>query len=211
MKRTSNPLRHLAAAVAVGALLVQPPTGAGSAVSAQEREGEDVVSHEEQGRLLLTVAGRSTRIRSQARILVGGDLRVRLPSSFTAGLGIWASTASTAVPGGSTGVDYQMDFAYGGVVLERSLLQVGGMGMGARFTFGAGAARMSLPRVSGYSAADNFGVAEGEAVISRQLRGVELRAQLGYRLPFGVEDLPQTAAEHFQGFSASLGVALGPW
>lgn len=183
-----------------GVLAAQSSNPAGEAASADE------------GWLLLSLTGRSTRVRSQAKILVGGDLRVRLPGSFSAGLGAWGATSATTVPGGSTGVDYGMEFAYGGIVVERGMFVRGSTEVGARLTFGAGSARASLPGVNGSSAADNFGVVEAEAVVSRHLPGaVGVRAQLGYRLSFGVEDLPQTVAAHFRGITVSLGFVLGPW
>lgn len=151
-------------------------------------------------------------MRSQTKLLLGGDVRVRLPGHYTAGITAWAATSAVAVPGGSTGVDYQMDFGYGGVVTERSLLRQRDIDIGARLTFGAGSAHVSLPGATGYSAADNFGIAIAETVASKRLAGpVALRAQLGYRAAFGVEDIPHTIASHFRGPELTVGMVFGPW
>ena len=164
------------------------------------------------GRAFITVGARATRVRSSANAMLGGDLRIRLPGNYSGGLTIWTTAAATSVPGGSTGIDYSMDFAYGGAVLERPYWRGMGLTVGARATVGAGLARMTLPGVSGYTQADNFGVAEAEVYGTRAVSGsVGLRAQLGYRYAFGVDDLPQTLSRHFRGVSFTVGMAIGPW
>ena len=81
--------------------------------------------------------------------------------------------------------------------------------MGLRLLVGAGSAKVSLPIVGTELAADNFGVIEPEVFGELALRDfAQLRAQLGYRLVYGVEDLPQVGPEHLRGATFTLSLLL---
>jgi len=73
-------------------------------------------------------------------------------------------------------------------------------------------AKVSLPIVGTELAADNFGVVEPEIVGVLPLRSfAALRAQVGYRLAYGVEDLPQVDAKYLRGATVTVSLSLGPF
>jgi len=164
------------------------------------------------GYALATLGVKATKVRSRDKVMLGGNIRILFSEKMSGGLGIWVTTAATAVPGGSTGVDYAMDFAYGGAVVERSIAELAGVELGMRLTVGAGSARMTLPGVSGYTDADNFGVVVTESYANRRISELfSLQGHFGYRYAFGVDDLPQTISNHFRAMAFALGVVVGPW
>ena len=61
-------------------------------------------------------------------------------------------------------------------------------------------------------AAANFGGAEPEVTGLLPLHDfVHIRTHLGYRIVYGVEDLPQVEPEHLRGATLTLSLSLGPF
>ena len=61
-------------------------------------------------------------------------------------------------------------------------------------------------------AAANFGVVEPEVTGLLPLHDfVHIRTHLGYRIVYGVEDLPQVEPEHLRGATLTLSLSLGPF
>ena len=144
--------------------------------------------------------------------MIGGDLRISLDAATSLGGAGWVLVAPLEIDDSGTGSALELTVAYGGVLLERRLSRPGTTSLGVRFLIGSGSARVSLPVVDTEIAADNFGVVEPEIYGALSLGGrLELRAQLGYRLVYGVEDLPRVAPGHLRGATLTVSASVGPF
>ena len=143
--------------------------------------------------------------------MVGGDARISFGTSFSLGGGGWVQTKPMIISGVAGASDLELAISYAGVQSEYRLWPPQGAGIGFRLLVGAGSAKVSLPIVGTELAADNFGVVEPEVVGLLPLRDfAALRAQVGYRFVYGVEDLPQVDAKHLRGMTLTLSLSLGP-
>jgi hypothetical protein len=105
-----------------------------------------------------------------------------------------------------------LTISYAGEQSEYRLARAGAGGLGLRLLVGAGSAKVSLPIVGTELAADNFGVVEPEVDGVLSVGDfVQLRAQLGYRMVYGVEDLPQIDPKQLRGATLTLSLSLEPF
>ena len=144
--------------------------------------------------------------------MIGGDLRISFDAVTSLGGAGWVLVTPLRIDDAGTGTALELAVAYGGVLLERRLSAPGTTSLGLRILIGSGNAKVSLPVVDTEIAADNFGVVEPEIYSALGLGGrLELRAQLGYRLVYGVEDLPQVAPGHLRGATLTVSASVGPF
>lgn len=159
-----------------------------------------------------TQAGlRGTRVSGNTSTMLGGDVRISVRPDLAVGGAGWLLNNSRAVEAGSGDTGLLLDVSYGGLLVEQRLFgaEAGGT-LHVRLTAGAGNAKVTLAGVGTEIAADNFGVLEPEIALGWRLhRLLTLRSQIGYRLVFGVDDLPQVEASDVGGPSLTLGVTLG--
>lgn len=161
---------------------------------------------------IVSVGARRTTLGNSGAWMVGGDARISFGTSFSLGGGGWALTKPLGISGVAGGSDLELTISYAGVQSEYRLVQAGATGIGLRLLVGAGSATVSLPIIGTELAADNFGVIEPEIVGIFPLRDiVELRAHLGYRIVYSVEDLPQVDPEDLRGATLTLSLLFGPF
>ncbi len=161
---------------------------------------------------VVSVGARRTSLRNRGAWMVGGDARIFFGTSLSLGGGGWALAKPLGISSVAGASDLELAISYAGVQSEYRLVQARVTGIGLRLLVGAGSAKVSLPIVGTELAADNFGVIEPEVVGVFALRGyTELRVQLGYRLVYGVEDLPQVGPGHLRGATLTLSLRLGPF
>ena len=157
----------------------------------------------------VSLGARRTSLRNSGAWMVGGDARISFGTSFSLGAGGWALAKPLGISGVAGASDLELAISYAGLQAEYRLAQARVTGIGLRLLVGAGSAKVRLPIVGTELAADNFGVIEPEVVGELALRDfAQLRAQLGYRLVYGVEDLPQVGPEHLRGVTLTLSLLL---
>ena len=160
----------------------------------------------------VSVGARWTSLRNSGAWMVGGDARISFSTSFSLGAAGWALANPLDISGVEGASDLELAISYAGVQSEYRLAQARAAGIRLRLLVGAGNAKVSLPIVGTELAADNFGVVEPEVVGLLPLRDfAALRAQVGYRFVYGVEDLPQVDAQHLRGVTFTLSFSLGPF
>ena len=160
----------------------------------------------------VSVGVRRTSLRDRSAWMVGGDALISFGHSFSLGGGGWVLAKPLGISGAEGGSDLDLTISYAGVQSEYRLARVGAGGLALRVLVGAGSAKVSLPIVGTELAADNFGVVEPEVGGVLSVGDfVQLRAQLGYRIVYGVEDLPHIDPEHLRGATLTLSLLLGPF
>lgn len=186
------------AALVAACLLLGP-------VGAPAQQVGDAAHAEVEGALRLT------RMHGDVSWLAGvtGLIGVGGPLRF-GGAG-WIQLGQSSVPGGAAPFDYEMRIAYGGLAAELDIIRRPGGALVLRTLAGAGNAKIrSLPVVETLIAADNFGVVEPELSGAWRLyRGVVASVGLGYRLTFGVDDLPNVLPSDLRGPSLRIGISIG--
>jgi hypothetical protein len=152
---------------------------------------------------------RLTSLRGGAKFFAGGGVLLGVDDRILFGGGGWVLLGKSVVPGATRASDLELRVAYGGILTETRLAESARGRVVLRSLLGAGNSRVSLPAAGTVIAADNFGVIEPELSASRLLRG-RLHGVLGagYRLVFGLEDLPGVAPEDLRGFSVRIGVMV---
>lgn len=109
------------------------------------------------------------------------------------------------VPGAVPGSDLDLRVAFGGVVGQFLVLDAGDREAWVRILAGAGNAKLDLAVAQTQIASDNFGVIQPEVGGSLRLHGrVRAGAAVGYRITYGVEDLPGVGAPDLRGPSARV-------
>ncbi len=175
-------------------------------------QGQIAASESAAAMAFVSVGTRRTSLRNRGAWMVGGDARISFGTSFSLGGGGWALAKPLKISGVAGASDLELAISYAGVQSEYRLAQARAIGIGLRLLVGAGNAKISLPIVGTELAADNFGVVEPEVVGVFPLSDfAELRAQLGYRFVYGVEDLPQVGPEHLRGATLTVSLLLGPF
>lgn len=160
----------------------------------------------------VSVGAKRTSVRNRGAWMVGGDARISFGNSFSLGGGGWALAKPVGISGIAGGSDLELTMSYAGVQSEYRLGKAGAAGIGLRLLIGAGSAKVRLPIVGTELAADNFGLVEPEVAGFLPLHDfVQMRAHLGYRIVYGVEDLPQVDPEHLRGATLGLSLSLGPF
>jgi hypothetical protein len=128
------------------------------------------------------------------------------------GGGAWTLVEPLAISGAANGSDLESAVSYAGLQSQYTPWPARGGSIRLGLLIGAGSAKVSLPIVGTELAADNFGVVEPEIVGVLPLRSfAALRAQVGYRLAYGVEDLPQVDAKYLRGETVTVSLSLGPF
>lgn len=113
------------------------------------------------------------------------------------------------VPGSVPGSDLDLRVAFGGVMGQFLILDSGGREGWVRLLAGAGNAKLDLAVAQTQIASDNFGVIQPEVGGSFRLPGrLRAGAAVGYRITYGVEDLPGVGALDLRGPSARLLLAF---
>jgi hypothetical protein len=160
-------------------------------------------------RASLAVEGslRLTRIRGETVRMGGVAALLNLGGRFSFGLAGWTMFSDLVVerPGGS--LDFS--FSYGGAIGELNLVDTGDVVYSARLLVGAGTGKLDLPVVGTEIEADNVGVLEPEGCVSfSPIPRVRMDAAVGYRIVFGVQDLPGVTAGDLRGPTARVSLRL---
>jgi hypothetical protein len=198
---------------AVRRVTPEPPvlaaTGAGLLDASGPYPAQDRgVRKEHPARAAVEASFRLSRLRGRTARMAGVAALLSVGDRFAFGGGGWVMLSDMTVerPGG--GLDFT--FAYGGALGELRLWNDGAKSCAARLMVGAGNAKLSLPRIGTDIEADNFGVVDPEVSASLHVIGpLDLSAAAGYRMVFGVQDLPGVEGEDLRGWTARLSLRLG--
>jgi hypothetical protein len=171
----------------------------------EDREGVVDYPGAEDEAALASVGVRVTSFRGDGAWMLGGSLVFSLTPRTAVGGAGWMLTAPALIDATETGSESDLIVGYGGVVIHHRFSAPGSSGLGLRLLLGAGNAKVRLPVSGTEIAADNFGIVEPELVGALAIGPhAELRAQVGYRLAYGVEDLPQVTSRSLRGATFTL-------
>lgn len=124
------------------------------------------------------------------------------------GAGSFAMEAQR-VPGPVPGSDLDLRVAFGGVVGQFLVVDTGDREAWVRLLAGAGNAKLDLAVAQTQIASDNFGVIQPEVGGSFRFLGrLRAGAAVGYRITYGVEDLPGVGSLDLRGPSARVLLAF---
>jgi hypothetical protein len=174
--------------------------GGPQAVAAQTTDSRAHASFEAALTETRVLGAGSTLLGGAALLTLGGRL------SFGASGALMASSSTLE----SSGSDLEFRMAYGGVLLQFTLVgKEEDRYVALRGLIGAGNAKIKEP-VAGFEiGADNFGVLAPEVVGTLTLVGpLQAGLGVGYRHVFGVNDLPGVAPDDLKGFSAGVRLSV---
>lgn len=186
-----------AAILAVALALAAP-----CAVRAQQLGGPETGTG-----LVLEGSYRLSRLQGRSAKMLGGAALLTLGPRISFGLAGWSLFKPITV--GQTGGVENFGFAYGGAVGELRLATRNRYQAKARLLVGAGNGKLTLPVVGTEIESDNFGVMEPELVGSMRVVGpLRLTAAVGYRMVYGVQDLPGIAQRDLWGWTTRVSLGL---
>jgi hypothetical protein len=153
---------------------------------------------------------KGSTIAGKGRIQVGGWAGLVFGNRFAVGGGGLVLLEEVALAGSEAGSGFSLDFDYGGLFFRFwqpiSPRLTGELGL----VFGAGNAGVT-DRLSGAElGSDNFLVAEPEVSLSfTLLPWVHIGVSGGYRLAWGVEDLPRVSEDELRAATGTISLRLG--
>jgi hypothetical protein len=150
------------------------------------------------------------QIAGADRYFLGGWGGLVFGDHFVLGGGGLALTEDVELPGSEFSTGFDLGFGYGGLFLrywdDFSHLLTGEAGL----FLGAGHAEVRDRLAGREVGSDNFLVVEPEAsLFCTVLPYLHLGISGGYRMVFGVEDLPRVSADDLQSFTGTLSLRLG--
>ena len=155
---------------------------------------------------------RLSTVRETTEVLMGGAVLVGVRGPLHIGIGGAVLAGKNQIPGDAVGSDLELGVGYAGVQVSYWGLGSSSLKWGAGVLVGAGNAKVSLKAVDTEIAADNFGVIEPDVGVRAPIADLlSVSARLGYRLVYGVEDLPEIGRDQLRGLSISIGLSFGPF
>ena len=162
----------------------------------------------------------NARAGSVASLVLKGS---RVAGKGRAHVGVWAGLVfgGLAVGGGGyamlenvelgpSGSGFDLDMGYGGIQIRFSKVLLERLTLDAGALLGAGHAKVRDRAQDFESPSDNFFVAEPEiSTFYSLLPKLHLGIAAGYRLAWGVEDLPRVSAQDLSAFTATLFLRVG--
>jgi hypothetical protein len=140
------------------------------------------------------------------RVFLGGGIGLVFGGRFAIGGAGLALTGN--VVESSTG--FELGMGYGGLTLQYWHPWIRGLAWEANLLLGAGHAEVRSPLTGNEVGSDNFSVVEPEVGLSlTTLPWLRVGGSLGYRMAWGVEDLPQVAVDDLRSLSLSLTLRVG--
>ena len=169
-------------------------------------------SSSDEGRVTSTasVLMKGSTIADKGRAQVGGWVGLVFGGRFAVGGGGLVLLEEVALEGTEAGTGFSLDLGYGGVFFRfwqpLSSRLTGELG----FLLGAGNGEVS-DRLSGAElGSDNFVIAEPEVSLFFTLfPSIHVGASGGYRLAWGVEDLPRVSQDDLRAATATISVRWG--
>ena len=166
----------------------------------------------EQGRVTSTAAVlvKGSTIAEEGRAQVGGWVGLVFGDRFAVGGGGLVLLKEVALEGTEAGTGFSLDLGYGGIFFRfwqpLSPRLTGELGM----VLGAGNGKVT-DRLSGAEmGSDNFVIAEPEvSIFLTVFPSVHVGISGGYRLAWGVDDLPRVTQDDLRSTTGTLSVRLG--
>jgi hypothetical protein len=155
---------------------------------------------------------KGSEVAGQYRAHVGGWAGLVFGNRITVGGGGLAMLEDVELAAAQAGSGFDLGMGYGG--LQIRLRQPLGMSFAVEggALLGAGHAEVRDLVQRRELGADNFYVIEPDiSVFYSFLPGVHVGAAAGYRVVWGVEDLPRVAAEDLRGLTTALTLKIGGW
>jgi hypothetical protein len=153
---------------------------------------------------------KGSRIAEENRLHFGGWAGLVFGGRLALGGGGFSLLENVELAGSEAGTGFDLGMGYAGVVVKywqplgpRVSGELGAL-------LGAGHAEVQDRLVGTEVGSDNFFVAEPElSVFISVLKDLRLGASAGYRIVWGVEDLPRTSADDLRSITGTLSIRLG--
>ena len=148
---------------------------------------------------------RGAKIIGGTEAMLGGEASLHFSRHFSIGAagGALLGPVSVTESGADLGTDLRM--GYGGVLLGYEARTANTVSVAGRLLLGAGHASIRAIPVGNELGADNFLVLEPEVVLRfRAVGPAHLGLAAGYRMTFGVQDLPTLTDHDLEGVSVTI-------
>jgi hypothetical protein len=169
-------------------------------------------SASDEGRVTATATAlvKGSTIAGKGRAQVGGWVGLVFGGRFAVGGGGLVLLEEVELEGTEAGTGFTLDFGYGGVFFRfwqpLSSDLTGELGL----ILGAGNGDVNDGLSGTELGSDNFVIAEPEvSVFYRLFPSIHLGASLGYRLAWGVQDLPSVTQDDLRAATATLSLRWG--
>jgi hypothetical protein len=149
-----------------------------------------------------------TRLAGSVEALVGGWVGLAFRDRFA--IGGFGLGMPGVVELEGAGLRQELRFGYGGLMLDFRPPDEGKILVGGRLLLGAGNAQVRAQPIGNQLGSDNFIVLEPQAIAELPRHSlVRLTITGGYRLVYGVQDLPGIERNDLRDWTVSLSVAIG--
>lgn len=153
---------------------------------------------------------KGTSIAGTDRVLLGGWAGLTFGDHFSLGGGGVALLREVHLTGSGSGTGFELGMGYGGILLGLHYPLRARVGARLGILLGAGHAEVRDRLTGREVGADNFGVLEPEAALSLPLLSwLHLGGGVGYRMTWGVGDIPLVQPEEFRGATGTLSLRVG--
>lgn len=153
---------------------------------------------------------RTTRIAGSMELMLGGEASLRFREHFTVGAAGGGLLEPAPLLRSESDLGLDLRVGYGGLVFGYEPSPQWTASPAARVLVGAGNAEVRAIPVGNRLGSDNFLVVEPEARLHlRVAPGVFAGLAVGYRMVFGVQDLPDVSPEDLRGLSLTASVFFG--
>lgn len=158
----------------------------------------------------MSIVSKWSEVAEQGRVHVGGWGGLVFGGRLVVGGGGFTMLRRVELPASEASSGFDLKMGYGGLVLE-FWQPLGGRGTAAASLLAGGGHAEVRDRLAGLEVgADNFMVAEPGIDLSYALVGrVHLGVAAGYRLVWGVDDLPRVSPEDLEAPTITLSLRFG--
>ena len=157
-----------------------------------------------------TILLKGSKVAGADRLFLGGWAGLVFGNRLAIGGGGLALMENVELVGSESSTGFDLGVGYGGLTLRYwlpwSSRVTGELGL----LLGAGHAQVRSLVTGTEVGSDNFAVAEPElSLFVTTLPWLHLGASAGYRMAWGVEDLPRVAVDDLRAFTASISLRIG--
>ena len=148
---------------------------------------------------------KGSQLAGANRIILGGGIGLLVGGRLAIGGAGLATTENVELAGLENSTGFDLGMGYGGLTVHYWHPLTQRLTWEAGFLVGAGHAEVRSLVTGTEVGADNFAVVEPELALSlTTLPWLRFGASLGYRMAWGMEDLPRVAVEDLRSFSLAL-------
>ncbi len=173
-------------------------------------QAEPPPSQELRARSVASLLLKTSQIAGKGRSHLGGWVGLALGPRLALGGGGVTTLEAVELPGSGAGTGFNLRMGYGGLVIRAWWPLRGRLSAESGLLLGAGHAEVKDRLTAREVGSDNFVVAEPEGALTLSpLPWLHLGAGAGYRLIWGVQDLPSVEEGDLRSMTATVFLRLG--